>query len=235
MKDFNTNTVNNDTWLTPPEIIKSLGEFALDPCAPINRPWNTAMEHYTEIENGLLMPWYGRVWLNPPYGKELSTWLNKMALHQNGIALVFARTETLAFQNYVFPFAESIFFFKGRIRFYDIKGNQSLNANAPSVLISYTEYDSEKIEESSLKGAHWYNSGNLFLFGIGESEDKRTWKIIVGEAFQNLSKEATLEEIYQEVVSISPLKIKNNRHYKAKIRQTLQRYFERVDRGLYRA
>ena len=47
MKNFNTNTENNDTWLTPPSIITSLGEFDLDPCSPINRPWPTAKEHYT--------------------------------------------------------------------------------------------------------------------------------------------------------------------------------------------
>ena len=36
MKNFNTNTDNNNTWLTPPSIITSLGEFDLDPCNPIN-------------------------------------------------------------------------------------------------------------------------------------------------------------------------------------------------------
>ena len=36
-----------DEWLTPPEIINSLGTFDLDPCSPINRPWKTAKKHYT--------------------------------------------------------------------------------------------------------------------------------------------------------------------------------------------
>jgi hypothetical protein len=52
MKNFNTNTVNNDTWLTPPELIQSLGIFDLDPCSPINRPWDTAKKHYTVNDNG---------------------------------------------------------------------------------------------------------------------------------------------------------------------------------------
>lgn len=30
-----------DEWLTPPYIIDSLGVFDLDPCSPINRPWDT--------------------------------------------------------------------------------------------------------------------------------------------------------------------------------------------------
>lgn len=55
-----------DEWLTPPEIIRALGEFDLDPCAPIVRPWDMAKAHYTELDNGLIRPWHGRVWLNPP-------------------------------------------------------------------------------------------------------------------------------------------------------------------------
>lgn len=39
-----------DEWLTPPEIIKALGPFDLDPCAPINRPWSTVTQHYTITE-----------------------------------------------------------------------------------------------------------------------------------------------------------------------------------------
>lgn len=35
----------NDEWLTPPNIIINLGPFDLDPCAPVIRPWNTAIKH----------------------------------------------------------------------------------------------------------------------------------------------------------------------------------------------
>lgn len=52
MKNFNTNTTNNDEWLTPPFIIKALGPFDLDPCSPVNRPWDTAMRHYTKEQGG---------------------------------------------------------------------------------------------------------------------------------------------------------------------------------------
>jgi hypothetical protein len=51
--NFNTNTKNNDEWLTPPEIIKSLGVFDLDPCSSIIRPWNTAIKHYNINDDGL--------------------------------------------------------------------------------------------------------------------------------------------------------------------------------------
>ena len=79
MKTFNTNTKNNDEWLTPPEIINSLGEFDVDPCTPTNRPWDTALIHYNKNDDGFTKEWHGRVWCNPPYGRETFQWINKLA------------------------------------------------------------------------------------------------------------------------------------------------------------
>ena len=54
------------SWLTPLKLIKSLGDFDLDPCAyPGHR---TANELICLPNDGLKMDWFGRVWLNPPYG-----------------------------------------------------------------------------------------------------------------------------------------------------------------------
>lgn len=83
-----------DEWLTPPEIIHALGPFDLDPCAPIKRPWATAEQHFTIEDNGLLKPWAGLVWCNPPYGNVAPAWFRRMREHGNGIMLTFARTET---------------------------------------------------------------------------------------------------------------------------------------------
>ena len=94
-------------------MIKSLGSFDLDPCASLNRPWDTAKKHYTIEDDGLLMPWDDhRVWCNPPYRRKLVHWLEKMALHNNGISLVFARTETKAFQSFVFHTPKAFFLSK---------------------------------------------------------------------------------------------------------------------------
>lgn len=141
-----------DEWLTPPEIIKSLGEFDLDPCSPINRPWDTARKHYTIEDNGLLMPWNGRVWLNPPYGNQIHHWLHKAALHKNCIALIFARTDTQAFQDYVFNAAHAIIFIKGRLSFYHANGLKAGTAGAPSALVSYDANNSEILKNSKTKG-----------------------------------------------------------------------------------
>lgn len=119
-----------DTWLTPPWLLKRLGNFDLDPC-----PSNGI--------GGLDIEWKGRVWLNPPYSKNYH-FMKKMAEHKNGMALVFARTETKWFQKYVFPFADSILFFNKRLKFYKEDGTEAKgNAGAPSVLISYSKYDTE--------------------------------------------------------------------------------------------
>lgn len=126
-------------WLTPPEWIERLGPFDLDPCSLTNRPWDTAKKHYTQSDDGLRQDWgSGFVWCNPPYGRDIKDWLRKMALHENGIALVFARTETEAFFDWVWKGAAGLFFIKGRLHFHYPSGERAkANAGAPSVLIAY--------------------------------------------------------------------------------------------------
>ena len=152
MKDFNINTKNNDEWLTPPYIIKALGEFDLDPCSPIKRPWDTAKHHFSIKDNGLIKPWRGRIWLNPPYGRETPKWLDKLSKHGNGIALIFARTDTNMFFNSIWPQAHAIYFLKNRIPFYSVKGLKLLPAMAPSCLIAYGKKNALALKQCSFKG-----------------------------------------------------------------------------------
>ena len=109
--------MKHDEWLTPPEILRPLGKFDLDPCAPIMRPWDTAAKHLNVNDDGLRQPWHGRVWCNPPFGREAVKWLNRMVQHGNGIALIFARTETKAFQEHCWRSADAMLFMAGRIKF----------------------------------------------------------------------------------------------------------------------
>lgn len=219
-----------DEWLTPPEIIKALGSFDLDPCSPINRPWQTATKHYTVNDNGLLLPWEGRVWMNPPYGNKLSAWLNKLALHGDGIALTFARTDTKAFHDYVFDFASSIFFFKKRLTFYDVNGNKGkYTGGAPSCLISYGKENLEAIGDANLSGRHLLiNYTPVIVVGID-----RTWKTVISISLDKLNGEASLKAIYEVVDRVAPEKVRKNENYKAKVRQVLQTYFIRVSKGQY--
>lgn len=147
-----------DEWLTPPEIIKALGgpeSFDLDPCAPINRPWPMAKEHYTIADNGLLKPWHGRVWFNPPYGGPaiVGPWMRRMADHGRGTTLIFARTETALFFETVWKRATALLFLEGRLHFHHVDGTRAAaSGGAPSVLIAYGEHDAGILKDCSIRG-----------------------------------------------------------------------------------
>ena len=68
---FERSACATDEWYTPKEIIDALGEFDLDPCAPVNPLWQTAKVMYNKNADGLKQDWKGRVWLNPPYSRPL--------------------------------------------------------------------------------------------------------------------------------------------------------------------
>lgn len=137
---------DKDEWITPPHILAPLGTFDLDPCAAPDQPWPCARQsycaqrEYAAADDGLSMPWFGRVWLNPPYGRPaiIGPWMQKMAAHQNGIALIFARTETDLFFETVWNVARAVLFLRGRLHFHHVDGRRAdHNAGAPSCLVAY--------------------------------------------------------------------------------------------------
>ena len=145
--------MKKDEWLTPPEILRALGDFDLDPCAPISRPWDTAERHYTVLDDGLSRDWKGRVWCNPPYGREAEKWLARLAEHGNGIALLFARTETRMFFSQGWPKARGVLFIEGRLHFHHADGSRAAaNAGAPSVLVAYGDANAERLRVSEIAG-----------------------------------------------------------------------------------
>lgn len=146
------NASGQDEWLTPPEITDALAPFDLDPCAPLRRPWQTAAQHYTVEDNGLVKPWHGLVWCNPPYSTA-DKWLSRLASHGDGIALLFARTDTDSFHTYVWPHASLLLFIRGRLRFHLSDGRRSKdNAGAPSVLVAYGTRAAHRLNASGLPG-----------------------------------------------------------------------------------
>lgn len=148
-----TQVMGKDEWLTPPELVHALGEFDLDPCSPINRPWPTAKNHYTAVDDGLSQVWTGRVWLNPPYGDQCWTWLNRLHVHQNGLALIFARTGASGFVREVWKKADSVLFIAGRLYFYHVSGVRAKhNSGGDSVLISYDKQNTEILRSCKIDG-----------------------------------------------------------------------------------
>lgn len=105
-------------WYTPKWIFDRLGvEFDLDPASPHDMESEVpAIKKYTLFDDGLSKAWFGNVWLNPPYGRDTPFWMKKMVAHNNGIALVFSRTDSewcqLAMEN-----CSAMLFMKGRVDF----------------------------------------------------------------------------------------------------------------------
>lgn len=141
------------TWLTPLHIIRDLGPFDMDPCA--HPDWPTARERVCLPTDGLSVPWEGRAWLNPPYGNQAWAWLQRLAQHGRGTALVFARTETAGFVREVWGKASAVFFLHGRLHFHHADGTRAAaNAGAPSCLVAYGAHDARRLQASGLPGTY---------------------------------------------------------------------------------
>ena len=141
-----------DEWLTPPSLLQRLGSFDLDPCAPIQRPWPTAERHYTIADDGLRQAWEGRVWLNPPYA-HAAKWLQKLHEHGDGLALIFARTETNLWFDHVWPHASALLFLRGRLTFHYATGKPAaMNAGGPHVLVAYGDTEADRLRLADIRG-----------------------------------------------------------------------------------
>ena len=151
MGSHQSHRAQTTTWLTPLNIIDALGPFDLDPCGYPD--WPTANRSICLPDDGLAAEWSGRVWLNPPYGAEVWTWLDRLAEHGSGTALIFARTETRGFVDQVWGKARAVMFLHGRLHFHRANGVRAeANAGAPSCLVAYGEKDVRALEGSGLAG-----------------------------------------------------------------------------------
>ncbi len=237
-------------WLTPPWLLAALGgaeSFDLDPCAPLNRPWDTAKAHYTIEDDGLVKPWTGRCWMNPPYSTGIiGRFMARMVEHGVGTALIFARTETAAFHETVWRAADALLFLEGRLHFhvaedttFHQKGKPPIfvkrgdptptNAGAPNVLCAYGEMDADILAESGLPGQFVPLKLRTLIFGFSEVG---SWVEEVAKVLRTANAPMTLDRLYRALAS-SP-KAKRTNTYRAKIRQTLQRGpFEPLGDGVW--
>lgn len=152
MSAHESHSGGTDEWLTPPDLIRALGSFDLDPCSPRVRPWDTAARHYSIEDDGLCQQWDGRVWMNPPYA-HAAKWLDRLARHGQGTALIFARTETRIWFEHVWPKATGLLFLRGRLHFHYASGKRApANAGAPSVLVAYGQRDADVLGSLPVPG-----------------------------------------------------------------------------------
>jgi hypothetical protein len=115
-----------DSWNTPPEVlelVRRLGPIGLDPCSNAGSIVGASEEWRLERgEDGLARPWAlaGLVYVNPPYGREIGPWAQKMAAEGRAgveiVALLPARTDARWWQESVRT-ADALLFWRGRLRF----------------------------------------------------------------------------------------------------------------------
>lgn len=116
----------NNAWCTPRDFFEELDRefnFTLDPCCTEKSA--LCKKYYTADDNGLIQDWGGeRVFVNPPYGREISKWVKKCyeeSLKPNTIVvmLIPSRTDTSYFHDYILKKAE-VRFLRGRLKFIDL-------------------------------------------------------------------------------------------------------------------
>jgi len=113
---------NGRHWKTPPEIFDPLDRefrFTLDPCAA--KATAKCSLYYDEIDDGLSQDWSDhRVFMNPPYGREIYAWTKKArlsaALGATVVGLLPASCDLAWWHDDVIGHAE-IRFLRGRVRF----------------------------------------------------------------------------------------------------------------------
>lgn len=152
-------TSDSCEWYTPQNVIDTtiqvLGKIDLDPCSNSSiQPNIPAAKHFTKDVNGLSKNWIGKVYMNPPYGREIKEWIEKLYQEfsdgniSEAIALVPSRTDTNWF--YIlreFPRC----FIKGRLNF-----SQSDNSAPFPSVVFYLGKNEPKFKE------HFTHLGDVF-------------------------------------------------------------------------
>ena len=130
-------------WYTPAHVIRVVVDVMrgidLYPCADPGKSV-PATSHYTAEDDGLSREWIGRVYMNPPYGKEIEMWVHKLVCEYTegrvteAIALVPSRTDTRWFRVFTpYPCC----FIAGRLKF----GEALNSAPFPSMAVYLGDND----------------------------------------------------------------------------------------------
>ncbi|HAV5356857.1 TPA: adenine methyltransferase [Acinetobacter baumannii] len=137
-----------DVWATPQNLFDAIDQifnFDLDVCA---LPENAKCERYFTPElDGLKQEWTGTCWMNPPYGREISLWIEKAVETANNghtvVGLLPVRTDVVWWQEHILY--REIHYIKGRLKF----GGSKHNAPFGCALVVF---------RPSLKDVRWENS-----------------------------------------------------------------------------
>jgi phage N-6-adenine-methyltransferase len=128
-------------WGTPQAFFDKLNDkynFTLDPCG--NESNHKCANYFSVEDDGLSQDWGGhKVFMNPPYGREISKWIHKaheesLKPHTVIVCLIPARTDTKYWHEYCMEHAKEIHFVKGRLKF---EGTSDNSAPFPSAVVVF--------------------------------------------------------------------------------------------------
>ena len=165
-KHFEAAVAQTAEWLTPPEIFNPNGEprpgiklvFDLDVASPgIDKCFVPARRCFTRADNGLIQPYHGLVWNNPPFNQDegarrngIIPWLMRFFDHRNGVLLVRAQTACGWWHEYIVPNAEVICFVKGKTKFLRSDGSVGKQPTSGVVFIGAGTVACNALLESGL-------------------------------------------------------------------------------------
>ncbi len=113
-------------WGTPTELFNTLNrefDFTLDACAS---PGNSKVKQYfTKEDSALDQPWFGRVWINPPF-ENFGEWIDKILSEVNSGNVEVVVALLPKYMKSVFDFkctvnASEVRWVKGRLHFHDTR------------------------------------------------------------------------------------------------------------------
>lgn len=136
-------------------LFRTWGDTDLDPCASKNP------HAYVEAEtqwfgpreddvDGLSMPWFGKAYINPPYGREIKDWIDKIVLEMDigsieaAIALLPIRSDVPWFHDDVLAGATAVCFIRGRLKF----GGAENSAPFPSIVVLWGDEHFEAFKQA---------------------------------------------------------------------------------------
>lgn len=132
---------NCHDWETSQELfdlLDSIFHFTLDPCATAENA--KCKKYYTIQDDGLSKSWAGeRVFVNPPFGHQISKWVKKSFLESKNALVVLllpVRTDTSYWHEYIFDKA-SVYFIKGRLYFNLHNEVSKWRSTFPAAIIVY--------------------------------------------------------------------------------------------------
>lgn len=144
-------------WFTPKKYIDAarevMGTIDLDPASSeIGNKIIQATKIYTEQDSGLVHPWSGNVWMNPPYNNSLVADFTKKLVEElpninQACVLVNNATETKWFQNYIYEYCDSICYVRSRIKFLDVNGEET-GSSLQGQVIAYFGKNTDKFIEN---------------------------------------------------------------------------------------